>query len=220
MTSLVLFDLDNTLVDRAAGLRSWAAEFCAENGIAGEEIPWIERADGDGLVPKEEFFSRVRERYALTDAVPELWARYRERHPALIPAFPGAPAGLDALREAGWRIGVVSNGFADVQHRTLTHSGVAERVDAWAVSGAEDVRKPDRRLFEIAAERCGSALGNGGWMVGDSPAADVVGGRRAGLGTIWVKRDRPWPDGLLGPDHTVTDVRAAIALLLDPSSPK
>ncbi|GAB3697078.1 HAD family hydrolase [Nocardiopsis oceani] len=214
MTSLALFDLDNTLVDRAAGLWAWAAEFCAEHGITSEEVRWIERADGDGLVPKEEFFSRVRERYALADTVPELWARYRERHPALIPPLPGALTGLGALREEGWRIGVVSNGFADVQHRTLRHSGVAERVDAWAVSGAEDVRKPDRRLFEIAAERCGSALEDGGWMVGDSPAADVVGGRRAGLGTVWVDRGSPWPEGLPGPDHTVTDVRWAFSFLL------
>ncbi|WP_026117072.1 HAD family hydrolase [Nocardiopsis valliformis] len=213
MAPLVLFDLDNTLADRAEGLRSWAVEFCAEHGIPGEEVPWIERADGDGLVPKEDFFSQVRERYALKDSVAQLWSRYRERHPALIPAFPGVLEGLHALREAGWRTGVVSNGFADIQRRTLTHSGVAGRVDAWAVSGAEGVRKPDRRLFEIAARRCGAPLEGGGWMVGDSPTADVVGGRGAGLRTVWIDRGRPWPEKLPAPDHSVTDVREVFALL-------
>lgn len=213
MAPLVLFDLDNTLVDRAAGLRAWAAELCTEHGIAREEARWIEQTDGDGLLPKEEFLSRVRERYTLAASVPELWEHYRKRHPTLIPAYPGTLAGLDALRRAGWRIGVVSNGFADVQHRTLTHSGVAEHVDAWAVSGAEGVRKPDRRLFEIAAQRCGAVLGAGGWMVGDSPAADVAGGRGAGLRTVWVTRGRSWPGEPPGPDHSVSDVREAFALL-------
>ncbi|GAA1077206.1 HAD family hydrolase [Nocardiopsis metallicus] len=188
-------------------------EFCAEHGIPGEEVPWIERADGDGLVPKEDFFAQVRERYGLKDSVAQLWSRYRERHPALVPACAGALEGLRSLRQAGWRTGVVSNGFADVQCRTLTHSGVAEQVDAWAVSGAEGVRKPGRRLFEIAARRCGAALGDGGWMVGDSPMADVVGGRGAGLRTVWIDRGRPWPAKLPAPDHSVGDVREAFVLL-------
>ncbi|USY18473.1 HAD family hydrolase [Nocardiopsis exhalans] len=97
--------------------------------------------------------------------------------------------------------------------RPQTLTGVAGRVDAWAVSGAEGVRKPDRRLFEIAARRCGAALEGGGWMVGDSPTADVVGGRGAGLRTVWIDRGRSWPEKLPAPDHSVTDVREVFALL-------
>lgn len=46
----MLFGLANTLVDRAVGLRAWAAEFCTEHGIAREEVRWTEQADGDGFV--------------------------------------------------------------------------------------------------------------------------------------------------------------------------
>ncbi|MFI6811893.1 HAD family hydrolase [Nonomuraea sp. NPDC050328] len=48
-------------------------------------------------------------------------------------------------------------------------------------SGLEGVRKPDPRLFELAAQRCG-----GGWMVGDDLTADIQGAAAAGLRTIWV----------------------------------
>ncbi|WP_214414568.1 HAD family hydrolase [Sphaerisporangium fuscum] len=214
MRRLALFDLDNTLVDRTAGLRRWAEEFCADHGIDAGHVDWIVEADGDGHVPKQALFTRLRERFGLREPAEELWARYRRRQPTLVPACQGALEGLAALRQAGWTIGVVTNGFADVQLTTITRSGVAGYVDAWAISGAEGARKPDRRLFEIAAERCGVSLASGGWMVGDDPAADIAGGRAAGLSTVWIDRGRSWPGRTPKPDRTVPGAAEAVAFLL------
>lgn len=214
MQRLVLFDLDNTLVDRATGLRLWAEEFCVRRGLGREEVEWIVEADGDGLVPKEFFFGELRDRFRLSDSVPGLWAEYRVRHPALIPVFPGVPGAFARLRAEGWKVGLVTNGFADAQLRTITGSGVLAHLDGWAISGAEGVRKPDRRLFEVAARRCGVTLAGGGWMVGDSAVADVGGGQAAGLRTLWIDRGRAWPSGLPAPDHVTPSVLDAIAVLL------
>ncbi|WP_234323897.1 HAD family hydrolase [Streptomyces sp. NRRL S-481] len=41
---------------------------------------------------------------------------------------------------------------------------------------------------ELAAERCGTDLAAGGWMIGDSPEHDVAGGPAAGLRTMWIGR--------------------------------
>ncbi|MFH8886815.1 hypothetical protein ACH4ET_33270, partial [Streptomyces californicus] len=49
----------------------------------------------------------------------------------------------------------------------LGPTGLASLVD---VSGDVEIHKPDLRLFEIAASRCGVSLADGGWMVGDNPA--------------------------------------------------
>ncbi|MBN6052812.1 HAD family hydrolase, partial [Nonomuraea sp. RK-328] len=171
-------------------------------------------ADGDGLTPKETFFSLMRERFMLADSVMTLWAAYRERHPALIPACDGALIGLARLRQAGWKVGLITNGFADTQTSTIILSGVAEHVDGWAISGAEGVRKPERRLFEIAAERCGATLTGDGWMIGDSAHADIGGGKAAGLRTVWIDRGRSWPQGMNEPDRVAASVAEAIAVLL------
>ena len=154
---LALFDLDGTLVDRAAGLRAWAVEFCVDHGLASTEADWLVEADGDGRVAKEEFFGRVRERYGLPVPHDELFRQYSERQPTLIPVFDGVLAGLAELREAGWRIGIVTNGYEVVQTRTLTSTGIADLVDGRAISGAEGSWKPDVRLFGIAAARAGAA---------------------------------------------------------------
>lgn len=208
---LALFDLDGTLADRAAGLRAWAVEFGADQGLDPAEAVWLVEADGDGRVAKEEFFGRVRERYGLAASVDDLFRQYSERQPTLIPVYDGVLDGLARLRMAGWRIGVVTNGYELVQTNTLISTGIAEHVDGWAISGAEDVWKPDVRLFEIAAARAGGQLGDGGWMVGDS-TADVVGGHAAGLRTIWIHHDRPRPTA--EPTRTVSNPADAIALIL------
>ena len=210
---LALFDLDGTLVDRRAGLRAWAEEFCAAHGLDPFEADWILEADDDGRAPKELFFGRIRERYGLSASLDDLFRQYRERQPTLVPVHAGVLDGLDRLRAGGWRLGIVTNGYESVQTRTLTSTGLADRVDGWAISGAEDIWKPDVRLFEIAAERAGTALD--GWMVGDSAWGDMVGGRAAGLTTAWVHHDRPWPADLDQPDHVVAAAADAIVLMLE-----
>ncbi|MGW3343681.1 HAD family hydrolase [Nonomuraea rubra] len=221
VTVLALFDLDNTLIDRLGAYRRWAAEFAAERELGAGAVPWLVAADADGSVPMELLFTRIRDRFGLPESAGELWDAYRARLPHLIRCRPEVLDGLERLRAAGWTVGIVTNGMTDNQTGKIQHSGLATRVDGWAISEAEGVRKPDARLFEIGAARCGTSLGDGGWMVGDDAVNDITGGRGAGLRTIWI--DRTWelerhglaPASAPGPDcdRVVTDVMTAIAFL-------
>ncbi|MCZ9344674.1 HAD family hydrolase, partial [Streptomyces sp. TRM76130] len=112
---------------------------------------------------------------------------------AAVTCRPEVLEGLTRLRAAAWTIGVATNGAGDIQRAKLAGTGLASLVDGVAVSGDLEIRKPDLRLFGLAASRCGVSLADGGWMVGDNPAGDIRGGHRAGLRTIWL-RGRPWPD--------------------------
>jgi HAD superfamily hydrolase (TIGR01549 family) len=213
MQRLVLFDLDNTLVDRKYAFSLWARHFAAERGLDAAAERWLIETDGDGFGAKERFFAAVRERFALADTVESLWAQYRSRMPELVRCRPQVLHGLCLLREAGWRIGIVTNGMPDNQLAKIERTGLSEHVDANCVSGAVGMRKPDIRIFRLAAERCGADPDAGGWMVGDSPDLDIVGGRGAGLHTIWIGNQQPWPSGRPA-DHTVADATGAINLLL------
>ena len=101
---------------------------------------------------------------------------------------------------------------ADNKLGKIQQTRLASAVDAYALRGIEGVRKPDRRLFEIAAKRCGMTLDAGGWMIGDNPIADVAGGRAAGLRTIWIDRGT-WPSYEHEADYVVTDVLQAMEIL-------
>ncbi|WP_306747854.1 HAD family hydrolase [Saccharothrix yanglingensis] len=93
----------------------------------------------------------------------------------------------------------------------LRRTGLAEHLDGWCASGEAGVRKPDPAIYHLAARRCG---GGDGWVVGDSPVLDVVGGGRAGFRTWWVSHGRPWPAEWPAPDRTSHDTADALTGLL------
>ncbi|MET7304456.1 HAD family hydrolase [Embleya sp. NPDC005575] len=215
MRLLVLFDLDNTLIDRSATFARWSAEFAVERRLGDGAVRWLASVDGDGFVPRERFFAGVRSRFRLPESVEALCSTYRARMAELARCRDEVLTALADLRASGRRIGVVTNGHPSQQVATMRNTGLAAHVDGWAVSEQEGVRKPDPRLFEIAAARCGGlSLADGGWCVGDDPVADIGGGRAAGLTTIWVQRIAEWPTGRMDPpDHRVTDVTGAFEIL-------
>ncbi|GIH73239.1 HAD family hydrolase [Sphaerimonospora thailandensis] len=209
---LALFDLDNTLIDLEQAYRVWAEDFADEHGLGSEAVGWLLALNRDGYPHREVFFTKVQERFALPDPVEELWGRYRRRMPYLVRCRPEVLDGLARLRTSGWRVAIVTNGTADNQLGKIQQTGLAKAVDAYALSGAEGIRKPEAGLLEIAAKRCGVTLAEGGWMIGDNLTADIAGGRAAGLRTIWIDRGNS-PDAEHQADHVVADVLHAIEIL-------
>jgi HAD superfamily hydrolase (TIGR01509 family) len=210
---LALFDLDNTLVDRTAVFRAWARDFIVERRLPADALAVLEAADGDGAVWREAFFADVAPRLGLTEPVDDLVAAYRRDYHRYYRPDPAVTASVARLRGAGWATGIVTNG-PPTQVDKVALVGLADLFDVVVVSEVEGVRKPDPSIFRLAAERAGRSL-DGGWMVGDHPENDVVGGHMAGLRTAWVHRGRAWQPTLPAPDVVVPDVPAAVAAILD-----
>ncbi|KUL23270.1 HAD family hydrolase [Streptomyces regalis] len=213
---LVLFDLDNTLVDRQGTLADWAAVFTARHGLKDEEQAHIFGMVAERAYPST--FDTIRTRYRLSMSTAELWHAYCTDIAAMVSCPAEVLDGLDELRATGWRVGVATNGAVDIQRAKLRATGISERVDGVFVSEESDARKPQTRHFDLAAARCGRVLGDGGWMIGDNPVTDICGGRSAGLRTVWIGNGCSWPPDSPGPDHVVPHARAAIDLLLLHSS--
>jgi putative hydrolase of the HAD superfamily len=211
---LALFDLDNTLIDRAAAFRAWAAGFVAERNLGGEdELAWLEQADGDGLTPRGAFFAAVCARYGVPDRIGDLVRSYRAQYPQCVrPPDTPTTAALAELRRRGWRIGIVSNG-APSQLAKIEVAGLADAVDGWAISELVGSRKPERAIFEAAAAACGCAL-DGGWVVGDSADADIAGAAACGLRSVWISRGRRWQRDDFAPDAVTETVADAVAHVL------
>jgi putative hydrolase of the HAD superfamily len=229
---LALFDLDDTLVDRAAAYLAWVHEFVAERAVDDAAVAWMVEVDDLGRTDRLVWATAVCERFGIDGDPAELrlgWHQEYLRHYRIDPA---TVDGLRRLRESGWSIGIVTNGPVG-QEEKIHRNGLPALVDGWAVSDLVGARKPELAVFEAAARACGGAL-DGGWMVGDSAPADMAGGRAAGLGTIWMRCGRNWRDaateadpwaaqqGLVSeplpdgwaPDHEVDDIPAAVEIIL------
>jgi putative hydrolase of the HAD superfamily len=225
---LALFDLDNTLVDRTRVFALAAAALADEVGIGTEVFVSTMVAAEDGSRRTwPEFFTVVRDELRLTHSVDELMARHRRNFLANYRADAATLTALAALRSAGWRVGIVTNGSA-FQSDKLRVTGLDQLVDACVVSEVLGSAKPAPAIFAAAASACGCAGGDrwaagleAGWMVGDSATADIAGAAACGLRTMWMRCGRRWEDAVAGhdvggllPDHVVDDVPAAVALML------
>jgi HAD superfamily hydrolase (TIGR01549 family) len=116
--------------------------------------------------------------------------------PELLPAltdaiafrlFDDALPALDALRDAGHRLAVVSNWDVSLV-ATLRRLGIADRFAAVVYSAGVGAQKPDPRPFEVALRRLGVGAEHA-THVGDDPRNDVEGARGAGLAAVLVDRD-------------------------------
>ncbi|GGS40360.1 HAD family hydrolase [Streptomyces griseoviridis] len=208
---LALFDLDGTLVDRRAAVTDAISDLVHDHAYGPDIEEWLRTELAD--TADRDDFVRLRARFGVAEDPGHLWRVYVDRMAAAVSCRPEVLESLARLKEAGWSIGVATNGASDIQRAKVRATGLADLIDGIAASGDIDVRKPDARLFELAAARCGTQLSAGDWMTGDNPETDIAGGTAAGLTAIWV-RGRPWPEGLHAPHHSVDDVPEAVAHLL------
>jgi FMN phosphatase YigB (HAD superfamily) len=108
--------------------------------------------------------------------------------------------------------------MTDNQLGKIRNTGLAGLVDGWCISEEVGMRKPEPGIFRLAAERCGSSLGPGGWMVGDNLVLDIAGGHAAGLRTVWLPTARqvgPVPTAGPRPDATAGSVAEAVEVILN-----
>lgn len=91
---------------------------------------------------------------------------------------------LEALRERGYRLGVVSNSNGHVR-RLLARAGLAALFEVIVDSAEVGIEKPDPRIFFLATELLGVEPARCVY-VGDIYEIDVVGARKAGLRPILI----------------------------------
>lgn len=246
LPKLVLFDLDDTLCDyataRAIRLRIAFSLDPDQDQNAGPRQGGSARdldrmvADSLALHPHgaDHFPILFRRHGIIAEGAAEAAMRwYRENRFHGLRLFDDAVATLTAVRLAGSggqarRVGLVTNGPAEVQRAKLDLLGVAALVDFAIISEEFGAWKPDPSIFHEAL-RLGDATAGEAVFVGDSAEYDMAGARAAGVRAVWVNRTgRPWSEAAPPPDHEIRDLRSLLPLLgvdadvpgADPSRPR
>jgi len=212
---LLLCDLDNTLVDRAAAFRGWAEDLAAQTGGGSDTVHWLIGADRDGMTSLEELFGAIGERFGLEGSMQDLVDGYLDVGvPRRVKSGPGVIDALARLKSEGWKVGVVTNGRLCAQTLKMEVSGLLPLLDGWAISEEVGASKPDPTIFRVAAERCGAPDLATAWVVGDDPASDIGGAHALGMRTVWMSRGRAWDEPDFRPDFTVSTFPEAAELAL------
>jgi putative hydrolase of the HAD superfamily len=189
MIRAVLFDLEETLIDR----RSSLIEFLKAQREGNEHLHEVERPtyiesflalDDYGRIGHMVAYQKLVKDLGLGCAAEGLIADYEERLPAFARLFPHVLTALKGLKDRGLKLGVVTNGPAPMHARMVERLSLAPLMDA-TVFGDGNLRKPDPAIFRHAATRLNVAPEECAF-VGDSPIVDIVGAHRAGMKPVWI----------------------------------
>ena len=116
-----------------------------------------------------------------------------------IELYPDVETALDILAPH-FKLGLLSNGNSYPER-----CGLEGRFAFVVFSQDVQVRKPDRRIFEIAAQEAGCPMDEL-LHVGDSLENDVKGAQGAGAHSVWLNRERVESDAEIRADAVITSL--------------
>lgn len=191
----VLFDLDETLLDRSASLHSfvqWQARGMLRNSVvdANKFCDRFIQLDAHGSVWKDRVYQQLIEEFRISDwTVKELLASYELCFSGFCVPKPGALDAVIKLAGQGLKIGLVSNGVSPFQQRNFNALGISHLFESVLVSAAAGFRKPQKEIFRLACNQLGVSAKQT-VFVGDNPVADIEGAAACGMYTVFIPTAR------------------------------
>lgn len=185
----VVFDLDDTLYPEhayvASGFRAVAEWIEQRFGFDAQTVYadfWTMFSEG----VRGDIFNRWLEKQGIADTeiVSEFVRVYRGHEPEIAP-YPEALSVLSALRALGIRLGLLSDGYLEVQRRKLKALGIQHFFEAVTFSDelGREHWKPSPVPFLVTLARLRVAPTSTVY-VADNPLKDFLGARHVGIYTV------------------------------------
>ncbi|MCY3801292.1 MAG: HAD-IA family hydrolase [Chloroflexi bacterium] len=208
----LLFDLDNTLIDRTGAFYRFCIELYRSNdalrgtSTEAEAVALMVELDEDGLCDRHRLFEQVISKWpgAFRDE-DEAVEFYMRRFLPLISLDPRTRCFLNDLKSRGFPLGIVTNGGSEAQWAKVRSSGLEQLVDHVIVSGDLGIQKPNPGIFEFALAKM-KAKAESTLLVGDNPTADILGALGMGMVSAWIRLGRDWPFNHPRPDYIIDHV--------------
>ena len=143
-----------------------------------------------GRVTKEELrvgrFRDSLQRFGVEDETlsETLADQYVKRSPYQTALFPKAIETLEELKDKGYEMHIITNGFEEVQHVKIKESGLAPFFSEIITSEQVEVRKPHPKIFKHAISRAQTDPKES-MMIGDNLIADIIGAKDFGMDQVF-----------------------------------
>ncbi|MBF0777846.1 YjjG family noncanonical pyrimidine nucleotidase [Streptococcus cuniculi] len=222
----LLFDLDHTLLDFAAGEELALTQFLEAMGVEDKvafkdyykpmnQAMWkdLERGKISKLELINTRFARAFAHFGREVDGREMALLYQEYISQQGQTFEGAVELLEQLKELGYELYGATNGVTYIQENRLAHSPIQSFFKEVFISEQMGTKKPEAFFFEKIAERIAGFKKEQALMIGDSLTADVQGGNNAGIDTIWYNPTSLENHTSAKPTYQVKNYQELLALL-------
>jgi putative hydrolase of the HAD superfamily len=201
----LFFDLDHTLWDFNANARLTLDELFHELSLADAGVHDFEEFLKIYLLNNEQLWERYRNgniraeelrwrrmwntlvEFKISDE--ELAKKMGQRFLELLPTrkilFPDAVDTLQYLKDRGYQLHLITNGFEETQHCKLRNCGISNFFVEVITSEGSNSMKPKREIFDYALNKA-KALQHQSIMIGDSIEVDIKGAINAGIDQVYV----------------------------------
>lgn len=185
--SLVVFDLDGTLIDSAADLAAAINSMLADLGCEPLEVAEVRRMIGDGvaMLVARALAARRCERADPAQAAAIFMRHYESDATSLTTAFPGVEEALQRLEAAGVALAVCTNKPERITADILDQLGLARYFSRVIGGDSLPFRKPDPRVLLTLVETFAAAP-ESSLLVGDSEV-DAATADAAGVPFVLMK---------------------------------
>jgi putative hydrolase of the HAD superfamily len=220
---VILFDLDDTILDDTGGASAAWEQACIDSGAPDGLYDAIRAAGAwfwsdpdrhrtgraDLLEARRTIAATALQNLGLPDdgLSTRISARLNALRDEAIAPLPGAIDTLEVLRAGGVRLGLLTNGSARHQRWKIERFSLESQFDYVGIEGEVGVGKPDPESY-LRALRALAVEPGEAWMVGDNLVFDVGGAQAVGMHGVWVDvRARGLPDTPVAvPDRIVTSI--------------
>jgi len=124
--------------------------------------------------------------------------------------FPDTLTVLDYLKDKGYTMHLITNGFEKTQHSKLEYSGIASYFVEVITSEGSNSLKPHKEIFDYALSKA-KTIATDSIMIGDDPEVDIKGAKNAGLDQIYVNHINKKID--FTPTYTVYNLKELMEIL-------
>ncbi|KPH65066.1 dUMP phosphatase [Pseudoalteromonas porphyrae] len=119
--------------------------------------------------------------------------------------LPGAVELLNRLKPHA-KLGIITNGFTQLQARRLEHTGLKDMFDWLVISEQVGIAKPAVAIFDHTFNLMGNPNKEHILMVGDTANSDILGAQNAGIDSCWLQHPGVvLPEGIK-PTYHVTEL--------------
>ncbi len=219
----LFFDLDHTLWDFDANAKLTLTELYHHMQLEKAGVNDIEHFHNSYLAHNERLWEKYRNGHIKVDELRwkrmwhtlmefkvadeslarELGAQFLELLPTRNVLFPHTKNTLQYLRDKGYKLHLITNGFEETQHNKLRNSGISHFFMEVITSEASNSIKPKKEIFDYALKKA-DALHHHSIMIGDSIEVDIIGAKNAGLDQVYM--NHLGRDCNITPTYTVTSI--------------
>jgi putative hydrolase of the HAD superfamily len=222
----LFFDLDHTLWDFEANSRQTLAGLYESLHLEEKGVDDFDLFHKNYLIHNDRLWERYRNGQIKADELrwkrmwltlldfkigdeplaKEMGVLFLDSLPSRKLLFPYTLEILGYLKEKGYWMHLITNGFEKTQHSKLFHSGLSAYFTEVITSEGSNSLKPHKDIFEYAFLRTG-AQKKESIMLGDSIEIDIQGAINAGIDQVYVNHLGKEPDPSIRPTYTVHSLK-------------